>query len=239
MILATLILLSLALMGGPAWAGFTTAGGTSNQHWVISDHAVLDNPDSDWTLSFMLKNDAGLTGTDRTIVTNSATPGTNPGFTLYCSNTSGPGNFVARNNDATVDQSSVSSVQECLTTGVWRRVIIQHAGNALTVYLDNVLIANSNAVVGNSDGPAGGLWWGEAPDSTGDSASSYCDVAKWSRLLSSAERAALNFTSAAMFPQSQTLFIPAVREFTETRVPLTVTNSSSTITDCPRLFRPN
>jgi Concanavalin A-like lectin/glucanases superfamily len=227
-----------AFLASPVHAAFNFNG--SDQSVNIADDAVLDNPDADWTYAFMWLMNATTGGQDRRFFSNTTALGDNPGFAFYVSNSSGPGNVVARNNpDSGTDQITTSSAQEGNTTGVWRRVIVQHTGNALTIFLDNTQIATSNVVAVASAGPAGGLYLGAFPGSVADGNGALCDIAKWSRLLTADERAALNLWSAKAFPQSQQFFIPAVREFIEIRVPLTLTNSSSTIVDCPRLFRPN
>lgn len=235
-----LIFAILLLAPIPLQAGFKTPGGTTDEYWHIADNAVLDNPDSDWTWAFMWKINSGPGATDRRVFSNANDITSQPAFIMYCS-TTGPGNIAIKNNgDVTGIQTIISSGQECNAAAAWQRVIIEHTGNTLRLYLNNVSAVSGSATVGASSGPAGGLYWGNDPDlASGEGAFEICDVARWTRLLSSDERASLNVASAAMFSQSQTLFVPAVRDPLEIRSGIVITLNGATVSDCPSFIRPS
>jgi len=232
---ALALILSL-IFAAPAYSAWNTAGGVSSAAYVnIADNAVLDHPDSDWTFAFMWLLNA-TPASDGSLFANNGGLTGNPAFHVYCL-ASTDALRAANNSDTTQDQSFPTTIAECLTTGVWRRIIVQHSGNVMSIYVDNVLGGTDTATVGASSGPAGGLFMGARPTAINGINSAFCDIAQWSRLLTADERAALNTWSASKLPQSRQFFIPAVREFIEWQVPLTITNSGATVVDCPRLFR--
>ena len=210
----------------------------SSDRVVMTDNAVFTFPDADWTVAGWVKcTSRSGTGNQRIF---SYMSGATKYFIVDVGDPSSgfvPDDIQAqfKDDDGTIITAASSSNPFASNTS-WTHVLVRRSGTDLAVYINGTNIANqSNA---GFDGLDAGDWkWGNNQYDSAAWKGDMAEWAKWDRLLNSAEIAGLVAGYApSCYPDSLKFYIPMIRDYTEIKAGVTVTNNGSTVVEHPRII---
>lgn len=241
-----ILALVLSLLFAPsAWAGWANDG-AEDTHVTMADHAALDFPDGDWTVAGYVRitNNAGTHTARQIYVFNAGqiTVTTNPMFSAYCrgASASSPNELRFQINDDDTTEFTLAGGNTLCASTSWQRIIIENSGVTVTIYADGATVTTTDGTalgaMSFSDGDIAGRSGAGAPDSI---PAEHCDWAKWNRVLTADEKAALNKGFSVMFFPGHQWLIPMVREYIELKNGIALTNDSTTAVPCPRMIYPS
>lgn len=226
------VLLIWLLLCSQAFGAWTFDG--SSQDVGVTDNALLDFPDGDWTVAGWF-NVASNVGTSFNALVGWGTVSADPSFNVYCREASAatPNAISVNYQDAEGDPAAFeSSTTPCSTTATWQHLILTRSSTTLTLYIGNTSVATQTNA--NIDGAAVSDTWqfGNSGTATHFFNGSLADWGRVDRVISAGERATLqNFSWNCL--AGPKFHWPMIRDFVEVRSGLTVTNNGATISAGP------
>lgn len=175
--------------------------------------------------------------TTRTWAKWGTTASTNP-FLFLFGQTSAAIRFFVRDDSAVGANATKAAV---LSTSTWTHVAGTRNGDDVQVYADGAAGTSANAAIGTIS--INNLRIGAADDGAGGLIQHFdgrvAEFAIWDVVLSTDEIASLSagISPRHVRPVSLVFYTPLVRDITELRQPVTLTDNSSTAADHPRIYR--
>lgn len=234
--LLLIFFLPLAINSFGAWS----YNGTS-AYVDMSDNAVLDLPDGDWTLAGWFKPNSTAGTTEPPVISVSVSD------SIYFAGSYYEASFAdAKANDidfyaqdAQADSVWPLSTSNPLSTN-WTSYIAIRSGNTVTLYINGTSAGSATNAIFDAVTIAGVVRWGGTFDLLGFFGGLTAEWAKWDRALSTSEIAALkNGTSPRFFLNGLKWHVPMIRDYNEIKTGISITNHSSTAGSHPRIYYPN
>ena len=209
-----------------------------DQSVQITDNAALSLPDSNWSMGGWINFDNVTGSLYQYFISCGAFNSANTfHWYLYETSTSPSKEIRFIMNGTTISIFSTSTPGD--TTG-WQHVLLVRSGSTLTQYIDGV--ADGSVAISGGTNCESDLYFGRRAITPADRwyDGSTAEWAKWDRALNSGEISDLSGGDApSNFPTSLAWYIDMIDDYTESEVPLTVTNNSSTIVTHPSINYPS
>ncbi len=213
---------------------------TSGHHVTIGDNAALTLPDGDWTMGGWIKLDDN-TGNRYQYFLSWSGFSSDPSFQWFFHEAlqADANKLSVRVRDADGDFYGTGNVMSTGTPGTstaWQHLAAVRSGSTLTQYINGSADGSETDVSVNSCDATTAMYLGMRSDNDPNRrlGGAMAEWAKWDRALSTDELAAL---AAGWTPDQFPTPVWQLRmwgdEYSEMRVPLTVTNNGSTAADHP------
>jgi len=198
----------------------------------LTDHAALRLPDGNWTIAGWVKLDAGAT--NQNVLSWGAMWAT-PNLQWYfqADNTL---KVASKDNDGT--EVLFAGVGTPGTSTVWQHLILQRSGNTVTQYVNNVADGAETDVLYDDVNVAANWRFGSRTGGDRWLGGDLAEWAKWDRALNASERAGLAKGFSPLFYPGWKWYVPMIRAYQESIVPLTVTNDGSVVAPHPPIIYP-
>ena len=199
---------------------------TSGQYVTLTDHAALTLPDDDWTIAGWLKLDDNVGSNGQYFLSWGGIAAT-PSLNLVITEAS----FTDANELATYinNENAYSSTQPGTSTD-WMHIIVQRWSTTVRQFVNGVSVGTCGNSV--SVDVAGNLYFGARSDNDANRrlGGYMAEWAKWDRLLTDGEKALLvSGATPDSFSTGLVWYCPMYDDFSESIVPLEVTNSNATV----------
>lgn len=233
-----------------AWHFDESANGLANQFVTLGDNAALTFPDGDWSIVGWLKLDDNA-GSDFQYFLSWGSFDANPSINVFIIEGAAgvdPNKLKVVADDADGDGwpddgSALVSNGTPGTSTLWQHIAFVNNSDTLYLYINGSEDVNVGASgTFNDINVAGSFYLGCRSDRQAARAfgGSMAEWGKWDRALSVDEIVGqFKGHIPEFYPKDLKWYLPMLRPYVEKRVPLTVTNSSSTVVAHPRIIQPS
>lgn len=206
-----------------------------NDYVTLGDDAALTLPNGDWTIGGWTK----LTDNTGTLYQYFMSWGAfmaTPAFQWFFTEASegaAPNKLSWRFNSTTTNSTGTYG-----SSTAWQHIALQRSGTTVSLYVNGSADATTSSLSAAVN-VADTFYIGTRQDLNVDRffGGTMSEWAKWDRALSADELASLALGYSPIF-MKPVWYLPMQTAYTETRVPLTVTNNGSTYGDHPRIHVP-
>ncbi len=227
-------ILLLLCISAQSWGAFTWTNSTNNI--LVGDNAALSLPDANWTLCIRVKQTTGVQAYNQRIFANGDSGTTNEYY--FQIGSAGDWTFDGYDGDGT-NIFPVSSGTPFLGNTSWVALCAVRSDSTITLYRDGA--SDGSATNASFDGvdSANSLTFGNRGGGGTQNRAlvgSAADFGLWTRALSAGELTAYALGFSASCIPTPEVYLPMIRDYTEQRLNLTVTNNSTTVGTHPRII---
>lgn len=218
-----------------SWGAFTWTNSTNNI--LMADNAALSLPDANWTICIRVKQTTGVQAYDQRIIATSDAVTNDYYFMIY---SAGEWGFEGYDGDGTSILPFTAGFPFVGNTS-WSALCAVRSGSTVTIYRDGVSDANVTNASFNGVNSANSLTFGNRGGGTQDRAlvGSAADFGVWTRALNAGELTAYAQGAAAISLPTPEVYFPMIRDYTEQRLNIAITNNSTTVGTHPRMYFPD
>lgn len=204
----------------------------------LVDHAALTLPDGDWTIAGWLKLDAH-DSTKHQYFLSWGAYAAQPSLNWWFVHTTNQLQLYSIDDDGTALDGVVSASTPGTST-IWQHLLLQRLGNTVTQYIDGVADGADLDAAYDGVNVGSNLYFGGRSVDPADRwlGGEMAEWAKWDRALDAAERGGLVKGYSPLCYPGRKWCVTMVREYQELIVPLTVTNTGSTVARHPPTIYP-
>ncbi len=213
----------------------------TNDDVQLTDNAALTLPDADWSLGGLIKLDDNVGSFYQYFISWNVFA-TNDSIHIYFHEASEPEpNFIHLNiHDSDGTAFAIKGGTPGTSTS-WQHVMVVRSGDDFTLYVDNVSIGTFNQPLFNAVNSTATFYIGSRNgDADRFTGADMAEWAKWDSALSSGDRADLtNLHRPNSISAQPVWYCSMVNTYTESIVPLTVTNNGSVEGTHPQMIGTN
>ena len=204
----------------------------SNDYFRLNGNTLEVLPDGDWTFYIKVKVTSNAGTSENKILSSSLSGATFEIDIEEASKATNPNELIVEliDDDGT-DNSITTTTAPMASNTNWTIIIIQRVTNTVSVYVNGSLAGSAtNANFDAVSNFTNITFCNRASLSAGkEFPGAIAEVAFWPRALTAGELVGLNADFAPnCFPGTWNYYVPAIRDYNETKAGITVTNGAST-----------